>query len=267
MLVCLFMGAAGILLDRHNAQGPGILTFIPGALIAILAPRRGESDTAAAPSLASVLLAMAIAVPVVVMGAANVAFHFVTAEGAPSGNIAVAGLQGIIAPDAPTSTPNQPGALAAGGRAADVCGLVDALPSLQANKGEHPLSPTQILAFVADGAALLQRTPQLVGKAFVPDLGNPLNALAGRPAPRGAEAFNDAEITFSKAVHRPAEQLFADADVLMIPKFAQKYATFDLMRQIYGAYWAANFELVARSPCWDGYRRIRRPAPAARPGT
>jgi MYXO-CTERM domain-containing protein len=267
MLVCLFMGAAGILLDRHNAQGPGILTFIPGALIAILAPRRGESDTAAAPSLASVLLAMAIAVPVVVMGAANVAFHFVTAEGAPSGNIAVAGLQGIIAPDAPTSTPNQPGALAAGGRAADVCGLVDALPNLQANKGEHPLSPTQILAFVADGAALLQRTPQLVGKAFVPDLGNPLNALAGRPAPRGAEAFNDAEITFSKAVHRPAEQLFADAEVLMIPKFAQKYATFDLMRQIYGAYWAANFELVARSPCWDGYRRIRRPAPAARPGT
>ena len=266
LLLCLFMGAAGILLDRHNAQGPGILTFIPGALVAILAPRRGEGDEASAPSLPAVLLALAMAVPVMVVGAANVAFHFVSAARAPAGDISVAGLRGIIAPDAPTSTPNQPGA-SAGGGAADVCGRVEALPNLEANKGEHPLSPIQTLAFVADGAALLQRTPQLGGKAFVPDLANPLNALAGRQGPVGAEAFNDAEITFSEAVHRPAEQLFADVDVLMIPKYAQKYATFHLMRQLYGAYWSANFQLAARSACWDAYRRIRRPAPAATPGT
>lgn len=267
LLLCLFMGAAGILLDRHNAQGPGILTFIPGALVAILAPRRGQADDAAEPSLAAILLAMAMAVPVMVVGAANVAFHFVSAARAPVGAVAVAGLQGIIAPDAPTSTPNQPGAVGAVGGAAGVCGLVDTPLNLQANKAEHPLSPTQVLAFIADGAALLQRTPQLGGKAFVPDLANPLNALAGRQGALGADAFNDAEITFSKAVHRPAEQLFADVDVLMIPKYAQKYATFSLMRELYGAYWLANFELVARSPCWDGYRRIRRPAPAATPGT
>lgn len=266
LLLCLFMGAAGILLDRHNAQGPGILTFIPGALVAILAPRRGEGDAASAPSLAAVLLAMAMAVPVMVVGAANVAFHFVSAARAPADDITVPGLRGIIAPDAPTSTPNQPGALAGSG-AADVCAPSDALPNLEANRGEHPLSPAQTLAFVADGAELLKRTPELAGKAFVPDLANPLNALAGRGGPRGAEAFNDAEITFSAQVHRPAEQLFEDVDVLMIPKYAQKYATLNLMRQLYGAYWSANFKLAARSACWDAYRRIRRPAPAAKPGT
>jgi hypothetical protein len=258
LLLCLFMGAAGVLLDRHNAQGPGILTFVPGALIAILAPRRSGGEAKAGPSLAALLLVGAIAVPVAAAGAANVAFHFLVAS--RGGNDALAGtpLQGIVTPDAPTSTPNQPKSMVETLGSLHGCGPVDPqLLNLRANQGEHPLAPSQILHFVNDGADLLRRTPALSGKVFVPDLGNPLNALTGRPAPIGVEAFNDAEITFSPAIHRPAEQMFADVDVLMIPKYAQKYATFDLMRQLYGAYWGSNFELAARSACWDGYRRKR----------
>jgi hypothetical protein len=257
LLMCLFMGAAGILLDRHNAQGPGILTFLPGAMVAILAPRRGEAEGKPAPALAALLLAAAIAVPVAAVGFANVAFHFLTAAGNPPDRFTGTPLQGIITPQAPTSTPNQPGALAEATGALHGCGAVDPVLNLDANRGERPLSPEGTVHFVADGVGLLRRTPTLAGATFVPDLGNPLNALTGRSAPVGVPAFNDAEITFSPSVHPRAERLFADVDVLMMPKFAQKYATFDLMRQLYGGYWAANFELVARSPCWDGYRRKR----------
>jgi hypothetical protein len=256
LLLCLFMGAAGVLLDRHNAQGPGILTFVPGALVAILAPRRRDGETSAAPSLAALLLVGAIAAPVVAAGATNVAFHFVSAMREGAGDHAGTPLQGIITPGAPTSTPNQPGSRAESSAALHGCGPIEpGALNIEANRGEHPLDPKQVLHFVQDGADLLRRTPALRGKVFVPDLANPLNALTGRAAPMGVEAFNDAEITFSKEVHRPADAVFADVGVLMIPKYAQKYATFDLMRELYGSYWARNFELVARSPCWDGYVR------------
>ncbi len=264
LLLCLFMGAAGILLDRHNAQGPGILTFVPGALIAILAPRRREADSPATPGLAAIFLVGAIAVPVDVAGAANILFHYATAVRDNGDDFSRPPLQGIITPEAPTSTPTQPGSRVEAADALHGCGPLDSRPlNLDANRGEHPLAPKQVLHFVADGVALLQSNPQLGGKTFVPDLSNPLNALTGRRAPRGVQAFNDAEITFSQAVHRPAEAMFSDVDVLMIPKYAQKYATLDLMRQLYRPYWEANFELAARSSCWDAY--LRRQPRAASP--
>lgn len=42
LLMCLFMAATGIILDRHNSQGPGLLTFVTAALVAVLAPRRAR---------------------------------------------------------------------------------------------------------------------------------------------------------------------------------------------------------------------------------
>lgn len=256
LLLCLFMGAAGILLDRHNAQGPGILTFVPGALIAVLGPRRREGEAISAPSVAAILLVGAIAIPVDVAGAANVAFHFVSAVRHSGDELSGSRLEGIITPEAPTSTPAQPGSMVEAAGALHGCGSLDPRAlNLDINRGEHPLAPKQILHFMADGAELVRRTPRLTGKIFVPDLSNPLNALTSRRAPAGVEAFNDAEITFSPSVHRPAAALFADVDILMIPKFAQKYATLDLMRQLYRPYWEANFELAARSACWDAYKR------------
>jgi hypothetical protein len=52
LLMCLFMGGAGIMLANQNYQGPGILTFVPAALIAALAPRRGSSASIGRPALA-----------------------------------------------------------------------------------------------------------------------------------------------------------------------------------------------------------------------
>lgn len=262
LLFCLFMAGAGVLLDRLNAQGPGILTFIPAAVIAILAPRRDAAAAAETrPGLAAVLLAGALAIPGDVAAAGNLAFHFAAASTQVPDDFG-GRMTGVITPDAPTSTPNQPGAKSLAGTTSHGCGpIAPAVLNLDARTGEHSLGPAQSLAFVDDGARLLLGDARLAGKVFVPDLANPLNALTRRAAPRGVAAFNDAEITFSESHHPAAEDMLRDVDVLMIPKFAQKYATFDLMRRLYRNYFDTNFVLVARSECWDAYRRK---APAVR---
>lgn len=265
LLLCLFMGGAGILLDRHNAQGPGILTFIAGALVATLAPRR-EGDRSAPPStLASLLLVGALVLPVAVGAAGNLAFHFLTAAQHRPSDLVGAAFPGLMVTQAPTSTTAQPSAavLDASGHG---CGPVDpARFHLQNQRGQETIGERQYLAVLRNGVELLQRDPRLAGKVFVPDLANPLNALAGRSAPTGVAAFNDAEITFSEAVHPDPKIMFRDVDIIMIPKYPHKYPTFDLMRRIYGGYVGANFDLVARSECWDAYRKKAAPAAWARP--
>ncbi len=258
LLLCLFMGAAGILLDRHNAQGPGILTFIPGALVATLAPRRDADRSAGRSILGSILLTGALLLPVAVGAAGNLAFHFLTAIRQHPSDFAGSRFPNLMITQAPTSTSAQPSA-AVTDALDHGCGPIDPNRlNLDNRRGQEALGEKQFLAAIQDGVQLLEREPRLTGKVFVPDLANPFNALTARTAPTGVAAFNDAEITFSETVHPSPEAMFRDVDVLMIPKHPHKYPTFDLMRRIYGRYFASNFELVARSQCWDGYRK--RPA-------
>lgn len=270
LLMCLFMAATGIILDRHNSQGPGLLTFVTAALVAVLAPRRarrqapggdGGGDTAR-PVLASLLLAGALAVPIDVAGAGNLAFHALAAvRGRAPGQV---GLAGIITPAPPTSSPNQPSALLAR-RAGGTCGPVDpGLLNIDAHPGET--EGKDVLAILRNGVSLLDRTQGLAGKVFLMDVANPFNALTDRGSPVGAEAFNDAEVSLSEDVHRPADAMLGDVDVLMVPRYPQKYATFDLLRRVYRPYFDANFALTARSECWDAYRRVTaKPLSAPRP--
>lgn len=255
LFLCLFMGAAGILLDRHNAQGPGILTFIPGALVATLAPRRDPQRSTGRSMLGSFLLTGALVLPVAVGAAGNLAFHFLTAVRQRPSDFAGSRFPDLMITQAPTSTSAQPSAAVAD--ASDHgCGAIDPNRlNLDNRRGQEALGEKQFLAAIQDGVQLLEREPGLMGKVFVPDLANPFNALTGRAAPTGVAAFNDAEITFSEAVHPDPDAMFRDVDILMIPKYPHKYPTFDLMRRVYGRYFATNFELVARSQCWDGYRK------------
>ena len=255
LLLCLFMGGAGILLDRHNAQGPGILTFIAGALVATLAPRREPEGAAPRSLLASLLLVGALVLPIAVGAAGNLAFHFLSVVRQRPSDLVGPAFQGLMVTQPPTSTAAQPSA-AVRDASAHGCGPVDpARFHLQNQRGQETIGERQYLAVLTNGVELLRRDPRLAGKVFVPDLANPLNALAGRSAPTGVAAFNDAEITFSEAVHPDPDIMFRDVDVIMIPKYPHKYPTFDLMRRIYGGYIGANFDLAARSECWDAYRK------------
>ncbi len=251
LLLCLFMGAAGILLDRHNAQGPGILTFVPGSLVAALAPRRDSESASSRSTLASILLIGALVLPVGIGAAGNLAFHFLAAMRQRPSDLAGPAFPSLMITQAPTSTSAQPSA-AVSDAAEHGCGSIDpASLNLDNQRGQEALGEKQFLAVIQNGVGLLEREPRLPGKVFVPDLANPFNALTRRMAPTGVSAFYDAEITFSEAVHPRPDIMFRDVDVVMVPKYPQKYPTFDLMRRIYGRYLESNFELVARSECWD----------------
>jgi hypothetical protein len=258
LLASLFMGAAGILLDRHNAQGPGILTFIPGALVATLGPRREADRPLSETMLGQILLIGALVLPIAVGAAGNLAFHFLTAVRQRPLDFAGARFPNLMITQAPTSTSAQPSA-AVVDAAEHGCGPIDpSLLKLDDQSGQKTLGEKQFLATIENGVQLLERDPRLSGKVFVPDLANPFNALARRSAPLGVAAFYDAEITFSETVHPRPDIMFHDIDILMIPKYPHKYPTFDLMRRIYGRHIGTSFELVARSECWDAYRK--RPA-------
>jgi hypothetical protein len=86
LLMSLFMGAAGLVLANQNYQGPGILTFIPAALVAILAPRSDREAAGEGFNLANILLAGALMVPPAVAGLGNLAFHFFAASTPPGAN-------------------------------------------------------------------------------------------------------------------------------------------------------------------------------------
>jgi hypothetical protein len=91
---------------------------------------------------------------------------------------------------------------------------------------------------------------------FVLDFANPMNALTGRSAPRGVDAWNHAGRTMSLDVHRPAAAMFADVPVLMVPKAPVELHTHQLLRKLYWPYLTAHYRAVAETTYWRAYRRI-----------
>jgi hypothetical protein len=253
LLIALYAAAAGILLDRHNSQGPGLLTFIPGALISLLAPRRGAAtDRLTRPELDGVLLIAAYAVPVAAAAFVNLAYHFVAAYQVSEDPNAGTKLAGILAPQPPTSTStaslNSPAS-------SSLCGAVDPAPILEVSGGQIGFDASQYFAVLREGANLLQGHPSLQGTVLTLDAGGNFAPILGRRAPRGVDLFPDADITISQNVHLPARVMLGDVDVIMVPKVAIKYGTLDLLRRLYGPYIRSNYTLAGRSPCWDAYRR------------
>jgi hypothetical protein len=138
------------------------------------------------------------------------------------------------------------------------CGPINQdVPLLDGSAAEVALRQAQSLEVIRDGAGLIQSRSRLSGKIFALDTVNPFNALAGRPAPVGADSFLDADITISEAVHREPNLLFQDVSVIMVPKYPLKHNTFELLQRIYGPYIRNNFKLEARSECRDAHRRRR----------
>jgi hypothetical protein len=268
LLVCGYMAAAGIILDRHNSQGPGILTFIPAALAAILSPRSGRGGEASAagrfpqPALTSVLMMGALVVPIAIPALGTLAFHALSARTPSPAEYNGTPLQGLIVSKPVTATRTE--AQAALAAAAPNCGAIEPAPLLNAQRAPTMLDPAAVVPIAEDGARLLTQSPQLGGKVLALDVFNPFNALANRPSPAGGSSFMDADVSISETVHIPASRLFADVDVVMVPKIPLKFATFSLLERLYGDHIRANYRLSARSSCWDAYSRTTPRMAAAR---
>jgi hypothetical protein len=255
LLLCLYMLGAGVLLVNQNAQMMGIVTTVPAAIVAALAPGGGEDRSRWSwPRAASALLIAVLVIPAVAVSIVTIGYFFGRSARAPSGSPYEARFAGVIAQE----------------------GMMDVFkvgPEVQriAYRTERPtlemyrrirnqrfkqvLSQSEYLRTLDDGLRLLQQNPRLAGKVFVFDMGNPFNALLGRVPPVGVDAWNHKGRTISEERYRPAEVMFADVDVVMVPKAPSELSTTQLLTEIYGPYLRQHYRHAGKSDYWDAYSR------------
>jgi hypothetical protein len=218
-----FCAVAGFLLVRQNFQGWGIITLHAGAAVAAemllrpgRAPVQGERWAAAAPVLVLILL-----LPTIV--------HFAMALG----------LHAALA-----ST-----------RAGQDFGL----PRFERVRLVNLLSPgdyvpsAKYLKTLEDGARALAEVDPKPGHVFVLDFINPFSAGLGLQPARGDSSWQHWERNFDETHFIPPEQLFEDVRIVMDPKWSVEEYTTNGLRQVYGPYLEANFELVHETEYWKLY--------------
>lgn len=239
-LMCLYMAGSGVLLANQNHQGSNILTFIPAALVAATAPARRGQAAAGGMRLAHWVVLAALSVQSFVLGLATLALHTVAAARSPAAS--AVDLDGLIAVGA------SPGEKAS---TSQLC-----LAPADASQSQEDKS--SYLLIIQDGQRLLARDPRLAGKVFSFDNANPFNALGDRRAPTGIDSWYHYRRNFSETAYRPAEQLFGDVDVVMVPRRPAWSGTTEALLKIYGSDLQSRFTLVARTDCWNAYRKNAR---------
>lgn len=263
LLASLYMAAAGLALLNQNAQTTEVVTLVAAGLVATFAPSRASSKSELlVPGLAPALLLAALALPAATAAALSVPFHFNEARLRSDANPSRAEVDGLVTREG-TLLDNGLDRATLRRAYSDGGGSVDLLNRIRHTKLRQPLSQPEYLWSVQDGVALLRDHPLLGGSVFVFDLANPFNALLGRPAPRGVDAWNHAGRTFSPAVHHPASELFADVDVVMVPVAPFDLGTTRLLQRIYGPELRGRYRRVAVSNYWHAYARRLPESPVA----
>lgn len=256
LLLCLYMAGAGLLLANQNAQGPGLLTLIPAALVAILAPGRNEATTAPLwPRLTGSLLLAALVLPPATVSAVTLGY-FSIKSARPTGGPYEQQIGDFITAEGmidPLKIGPQGQRRVYRAERADL----DIYNKIKNTKYRQGFSQPEFLITLKDGMDLLRREPRLEGKIFVFDMGNPFSGLLGRESPRGVDAWNHVNRTFTETSYRPPQRMFADVDVVLIPKVATDLPTVEAMQRVYGPYLSLAFEPVATSDYWRAYRKRR----------
>ncbi len=255
ILLCLYMAGAGVLLVNQNAQMMGILTLIPAALVAALSPSRQDQGAGSQwPRAASLLLIAALAIPPATVSLVTTGYFAAKSYRTKGDGPYQAELAGLVVEE---------GAIDAFKVGPDVqrAAYRTEQPTLEMynkmrnQRFKQVFSQPEYLRTLKDGLELLRRDRRLSGNVFVFDMGNPFNALLRRSPPRGVDAWNHKGRTMTETHYRAPEQMFADVDVVMVPKVSTELATTRLLLDVYGSYLGQRFELVAKSDYWHAYRR------------
>ena len=223
----LFLGlclTSGVLIIEQNFQIVGILTLGAGAAVvcerlmrAALSPKR-RRIAALAPTLLTVLILPASA-----------------------GNIANLGLHaGLALADNGEQVP---------------------LPRYEGIKLVRTFGPGAFNRFLrygdtmVDGRVALEALSPLAQKVAVMDFANPFTAGLGLQPPKGDYPWYHWGRTIDGAHFPPAEEIFADADIVMQPKLPIERFTGRGMADLYAPYLTAHFRVVADTRDWIVYRR------------
>ncbi|MET0526841.1 MAG: hypothetical protein ABW003_00580, partial [Microvirga sp.] len=108
------------------------------------------------------------------------------------------------------------------------------------------------LASLEEGARQLERLPEKPRKVLVLDFANPFSAGLDLVPPRGGSAWLHWGRNIDAAHFIPPERMFADVEVLMVPKWGINNLP---LRDLYKSYIEATFEPMLESDGWITHRR------------
>jgi hypothetical protein len=120
------------------------------------------------------------------------------------------------------------------------------LSRARVNRPRHELSPYEYTQTVMEAASLLSNPHYRPGTVVLLDQVNPMPFVLGWPPPRGSNLWSG-----PRAPLQPAEQVFAGADYVLIPKFSTIGAwTKAAATTYYGAYLTDHFSDLQESRSW-----------------
>jgi hypothetical protein len=117
------------------------------------------------------------------------------------------------------------------------------------------LFQTEYIATVSDGIDVLKRLAPEGKSVVVLDFNNPFSFTLGLPPPRGDALINHVDRILSRNHPIPAEEYFASATFVMIPRVPVLPETRDYLVDVYGGHLARHFRPVAESRYWTVLRR------------
>jgi hypothetical protein len=121
------------------------------------------------------------------------------------------------------------------------------LSRARVNRPRHELSPFEYVETVLEAASLLGQPRYRPGTVVVLDQVNPLPFMLGWPPPSGGDLWSGP----SPVARRSAEQLFGNADYVLVPKFSTIGSwTHAAVTTLYGDYLARHFRELEESQSW-----------------
>ncbi|NKE86104.1 hypothetical protein [Rhizobium phaseoli] len=229
LLFAGFCMTTGILLIEQNFQFFGILTLGAGAAVLSECFFRAEHGSRYARTrIALPLLVALLLLPAAAGNAASLVLH---------------------------------AAYSAGGR-----GEAIPLPAFSRIRVVEMWSPGQLDYFrrynrtLADGAAALSQLDGGSERVAVLDFVNPFSAGLRLPPPVGDSVWYHWGRTLGPEYHPAAEEMFADVDLILDPKWPIEIWTGNGMRDVYAHYRARHYHLVRETADWRIYRKNASPA-------
>lgn len=217
-----FCAGAGLALIIQNFQSTGVVTLLAGAAVAaeLLARnwRDGLSPAMDIASRGSWLVAIVLMLPVGLASATALGLHTALAVTKSGTNLNLPNAHGLRVAETVSDW--------------DYELYRDYADTLEA------------------GGKLLQSLEQPASKVLVMDFASPFTSLLGLEPPGGGPAWMHDGRNFDDTFHIQGENLFADINVVMIPKDPIAEGTTELMREIYGDYLDRHFKEVSETGDW-----------------
>jgi hypothetical protein len=119
----------------------------------------------------------------------------------------------------------------------------------------EPLFQSEYFYTISKGIELLKASDSMAKGLLVFDLTNPFSFMLGLPPARGGLSWFHLQRTFSRKSYIHPDELFAKAEVIMVPKVAAVATTRDALLEIYGEYMRSHYTVAAENKYWTIWSR------------